>query len=138
MSIMKNKDIFLKYRQQAAEYMQEIKHADFKDEKELHTLLYPYILCKYSLLGDCQEIYDLDTLAELSVAKAIRLTKTDAFKADSSASCEGTTSAMNKKVLLLMAIQRELGIRFPREITAELTDTRKIADAVYRQMELVK
>ncbi len=42
---------------------------------------------------------------------------------------------MNKKVLLLMAIQRELGIRFPLGTTAELTDTHKIADAVYHLLK---
>lgn len=135
MSIIKNKNIFLFYRKQAANYINEIKNTSFKNGIELHTLLYPYILCKYSLLGDCEDIYDLNTLAEMSVAKTIRLTKTDAFKADSSASCEGTTSAMNKKVLLLMALQKELGISFPREITADLTDTKKISDAVYQQMQ---
>ncbi len=75
MSIIKNKDALLIYRRQAEQYLAKLKDGDFSDAVGLHQVLYPYILCKYSLWGDCEGVYDLNELAELSVAKTIRLTK---------------------------------------------------------------
>lgn len=135
MSIIKNKDQLLFYRRKGKEYEEKLSAGNFADWQSLHEVLYPYILCKYSLYGSCEDIYDLNQLAELSVARTIRLSGEDAFRADSKASCEGTTSAMNKKILLLLAIQRLMGVKFPREITAELTDTHKIARAVFVLMQ---
>jgi len=138
MSIIKNKDGLLFYQREAEKYMRQMCERSFDGGQDLHQFLYPYILCKYSLIDEAPAVYELDDLAELSVAKTIRLSKTEAFRADSASSCEGTTSAMNKKVLLLMAIQRELEIRFPAGTTADLTDTYKIADAVFALLQQKK
>lgn len=135
MSIIKNKEQLLYYRRKAEEYEAHLSAGKFTSWQNLHEILYPYILCRYSLYGSYENIYELDRLAELSVEQTIRLSGKDAFKADSKASCEGTTSAMNKKILLLMTIQKLMGIRFPREITADLTDTHKIARAVFELIQ---
>ena len=132
MSIIKNKNGLLVYQQKAASYMEKIKSTRYSCWENLHEDLYAFILSKYILIGDVTDTYDLTELAELSVAKTIQMTKINAFKVDSAHSCEGTTSAMNKKVLLLMAIQRELGIQFSPSRTADLTDTKLIAEEVYR------
>lgn len=132
MSIIKNKNGLLYFQQRAAAYMEKIKESQYSCWEDLHEDLYAFILSKYILIGDVTDIYDLTELAELSVAKTIQMTKVNAFKADSAHSCEGTTSAMNKKVLLLMTIQRELGIQFSPSRTADLTDTKLIAEEVYR------
>ena len=48
-------------------------------------------------MGEVADVYVLDDLAELSVAKAIKLSKEQAIAYDNKASCDGATSAMNKK-----------------------------------------
>ena len=83
------------------------------------------------MLGDVTDVYNLTELAELSVAKTIRMPKEESRQLDGAHSCEGTTSAMNKKVLLLMALQKGLGIKFLPDTTADLTDTRQIAQEVW-------
>ena len=130
MSIIKNKDAFLVYRKKAEELRGKIRNGSYESGSALHEDLYPYILCKYSLWGDETDVYDLNELAQLSVAKTIKLTSEEAVRKDSSASCEGTTSAMKKKVLLLINMQKELDFAFPAGSTGKLTDTKKIADAV--------
>lgn len=132
MSIIKNKDGLLFYGQKADEYMNRLKNTKYESAEALHEDLYGFVLAKYLLTGDVNDIYDLTELAELSVAKSIKLTKVNAFKADSAHSCEGTTSAMNKKVLLMMALQKQLEIRFPLEISAELTTTRLLSEEVFK------
>lgn len=132
MAILKSKNKLLLYREKAEAFLQKMKTAEYASAEELHKDLHPFVLCKYLLYGDdADEVYSLDELAEKSVAKTIQMTGQDAFKADSKVSCEGTTSAMNKKVLLLMALQRELGIRFPLSKTADLTDTKLLAAQIW-------
>ena len=132
MSILKGKSKLLLYRETAERYLQKMKTTEYTSADALHEDLYAFVLCKYLLYGDDTEgIYSLDELAERSVAKTIQMTGQDAFKAASKVSCEATTSAMSKKELLLMALQRELGIKFRLSKTADLTDTKKLASEVY-------
>lgn len=132
MSIIKKKGGLLMYQKKSAEYMEKLKSTTYPDWEALHEDLYGFILSKYILLGDVTDIYDLTELAELSVAKTIRLPKEDSKQLDGAHSCEGTTSAMNKKVLLLMALQKGLNIKFSAQNTADLTDTRLIAQEVWK------
>ena len=131
MSIIKKKNGLLMYQKKAAEYMEKLTTTSYPNWEALHQDLYGFILSKYILLGDITDIYDLTELAELSVAKTIRLPKEDSQQLDGAHSCEGTTSAMNKKVLLLMALQKGLNIKFSAQNTADLTDTRLIAQEVW-------
>ncbi len=132
MAILKGKSKLLIYRETAEQYLQKMKTTEYRSVEALHEDLYAFVLCKYLLYGDdLKDVFSLDELAERSVAKTIQMTGQDAFKADSKVSCEGTTSAMNKKVLLLMALQRELGIRFRVNRTADLTDTKMLAAEVF-------
>ena len=132
MAILKGKSRLLIYQNTAEQFLQKMKKTEYESAEELHADLYAFVLCKYLLYGDdIGEIISLDELAEKSVAKTIQMTGQDAFKADSKVSCEGTTSAMNKKVLLLMALQRELGIKFRLSSTADLTTTKLLAEEIY-------
>ena len=123
MSIIKKKSGLLMYQRKSAEYMEKLKTTPYPD-------------WEYILLGDVTDIYDLTELAELSVAKATQMPKKDSKQLDGAHSCEGTTSAMNKKVLLLMALQKGLNIKFSAQNTANLTDTRLIAQEVWKLLNL--
>lgn len=131
MSIIKHKNGLFLYQQKSVEYMKKMQSLSYTTWETLHEDLYGFILSKYILLGDVTDVYNLTELAELSVAKTIRMPKEESRQLDGAHSCEGTTSAMNKKVLLLMALQKGLGIKFLPDTTADLTDTRQIAREVW-------
>ena len=131
MSIIKHKNGLFLYQQKSVEYMKKMQLLSYPTWETLHEDLYGFILSKYILLGDLTDVYNLTELAELSVAKTIQMPKEESRQLDGAHSCEGTTSAMNKKVLLLMALQKGLGIKFLPDTTADLTDTRQIAQEVW-------
>lgn len=131
MSIIKHKNGLFLYQQKSVEYMKKMQSLSYPTWETLHEDLYGFILSKYILLDDVTDVYNLTELAELSVAKTIRMPKEESRQLDGAHSCEGTTSAMNKKVLLLMALQKGLGIKFLPATTADLTDTRQIAREVW-------
>ena len=126
------KNHLISHREHAQHQIDYIKAHRHMEEDELHTYIYDYVLYKYNLFGEVSDVYVLDDLAELSVAKAIKLSKEQAIAYDNKASCDGATSAMNKKVLLLMAIQKELNIKFPLDEVVQIKDTKKLTSVVYR------
>ena len=128
------KNHLISHREHAQNQIDYIKAHRHMEEDELHTYIYDYVLYKYNLFGEVADVYVLDDLAELSVAKAIKLSKEQAIAYDNKASCDGATSAMNKKVLLLMAIQKELNIKFPLDEVVQIKDTKKLTSVVYRQL----
>lgn len=128
------KNHLISHREHAQHQIDFIKAHRHMEEDELHTYIYDYVLYKYNLFGEVADVYVLDDLAELSVAKAIKLSKEQAIAYDNKASCDGATSAMNKKVLLLMAIQKELNIKFPLDEVVQIKDTKKLTSVVYRQL----
>lgn len=128
------KNHLISHREHAQHQIDYIKAHRHMEEDELHTYIYDYVLYKYNLFGEVADVYVLDDLAELSVAKAIKLSKEQAIAYDNKASCDGATSAMNKKVLLLMAIQKELNIKFPLDEVVQIKDTKKFTSVVYRQL----
>ena len=128
------KNHLISHREHAQHQIDYIKAHRHMKEDELHTYIYVYVLYKYNLFGEVADVYVLDDLAELSVAKAIKLSKEQAIAYDNKASCDGATSAMNKKVLLLMAIQKELNIKFPLDEVVQIKDTKKLTSVVYRQL----
>ena len=128
------KNHLISHREHAQHQIDYIKAHRHMEEDELHTYIYDYVLYKYNLFGEGADVYVLDDLAELSVAKAIKLSKEQAIAYDNKASCDGATSAMNKKVLLLMAIQKELNIKFPLDEVVQIKDTKKLTSVVYRQL----
>lgn len=128
------KNHLISHREHAQHQIDYIKAHRHMEEDELHTYVYDYVLYKYNLFGEVADVYVLDDLAELSVAKAIKLSKEQAIAYDNKASCDGATSAMNKKVLLLMAIQKELNIKFPLDEVVQIKDTKKLTSVVYRQL----
>lgn len=128
------KNHLISHREHAQHQIDYIKAHRHMEEDELHTYIYDYVLYKYNLFGEVADVYVLDDLAELSVAKAIKLSKEQVIAYDNKASCDGATSAMNKKVLLLMAIQKELNIKFPLDEVVQIKDTKKLTSVVYRQL----
>lgn len=128
------KNHLISHREHAQHQIDYIKAHRHMEEDELHTYIYDYVLYKYNLFGEVADVYVLDDLAELSVAKAIKLSKEQAIAYDNKASCDGATSAMNKKVLLLMAIQKELNIKVPLDEVVQIKDTKKLTSVVYRQL----
>lgn len=124
------------YQDRAAQVrasLDALRAGNFETPEELHGLLRRFVLNKYLLPPDVTE-ESLNQLAAMSVERTMELYGA-AGRPDHAATCEGTTSAMNKKVLLLMAIQKELDIRFDPAETAEMKTTRAISRVVFRMLK---
>lgn len=116
--------LLLQSRAGAGEHLAAIRSARPLDEETLRRELREYILCKYMLQGvDCGTD-NFNALTELSLARSMKVSKDLVEEFDTAKSCDGATSAMAKKVLLMMNLEKELDIQIPagpaaKDITLE-------------------
>ena len=106
--------LLLRSRRQADALMQEIQTARPLRYDMLHEQLYQYVLVKFLLTDKDRPADDsFDALVDISLAKSMSVSPELVAEFDTAKSCDGATSAMAKKVLLFMAIQKALSIDLP-------------------------
>jgi hypothetical protein len=83
------------------------------DTETLHKHLRGYILAKYILDEEDCPTDDIAELTEISLAKSQKIDRRLLEDVDRATGCTSATSAMRKKVLLYIAMERELEIKIP-------------------------
>ena len=108
-------------RSDAAKQMTALKTAAQLDYPTVNRYLRAYILSKYLLTeADLPDGEQFSDVVQASLAKSMKMSRTLVAQFDRAESCDGTTSAMAKKILLIMAIQRELGITLDETACARI------------------
>ncbi len=107
------KELILTSKKVAAADMAEIKSAIPLKKEFFARKLRDFVLHRYMLSPEDELPEDFGELTELSLAQSMRISPELVREFDLAKSCDGATSAMAKKVLLFMTIQRELGIELP-------------------------
>lgn len=95
-----------------------------------------FILAKFLL--DEEEIPEdagFDALVEKSLSHSMKIDPNLVAEFDTAKSCDGATSAMAKKVLLFMTMERELGLQLPALETARVKTLEDISQMVYKTMQ---
>ncbi|MCC8123780.1 MAG: hypothetical protein LIO58_09605 [Oscillospiraceae bacterium] len=99
----------------------------------IYTHLKTYIFSKFMLSDACAE-ENLMELASLSLQRTMKLDRKMIRELDQAAPCDHATSESTKKVLLLYAIQQDLGIR-PNPVDLTTAETvRTLASVVYNAL----
>lgn len=104
------------------------------DRAAVHALLKEYIGCKYLLDESEMECEDLAALSKASVDKLLANHRNEALQ-DVSSVCAGASSASTKKVLLMMALQKGLGIRFDAKTSGAVRTVGDLAREVCARIE---
>lgn len=104
-----------------------------QDAHELHRHLKAYVNAKF-LLDDVEED-SIDELVAMSIARALKLDKKLLAEVDNAAECTGSTSAMRKKVLLIMSLQKSIGFELDPSETASVETLEELADMIFRHMK---
>lgn len=128
--------LLLRSRREADAHMQAIRTADPLTYEMLHEELYRYILVKFLLTdGDRPANDSFSDLTELSLAKSMKVSPALVEEFDTARSCDGATSAMAKKVLLYLAIQRALNIELPARESATVKTMHDVSRMVWKAMQ---
>lgn len=134
MDFQKTKNAVIDAKRKSDEIIKELKDHKYRHCEDVVRMIHQFILLRFMLDEEDTDAIDLKTLTEKSVEKSIQKYG-DTGANDNPTSCEGVTSAVKKKILLLLALQRELEIVFPTDKTVELNTTVKIGLEVYRLLE---
>lgn len=128
------KELILSSKRVAAADMAEIKSRAPLSKDLFTRKLRDFVLHKYMLSPEAELPEDFSALTELSLAQSMKISPELVKEFDLAKSCDGASSAMAKKVLLFMAIQRELGIELPAMETARIKTLRELAELAWTEM----
>ena len=130
------RDLLLRSRREAEAHMNVIRSADPLTYEMLHEELYQFILVKFLLTDeDRPENDSFSDLTELSLARSMKVSPALVEEFDTAQSCDGATSAMAKKVLLFMAIQRALDIELPARESAVAKTMHDVSRMVWNTLK---
>ena len=94
-----------------------------------------YVLDKYMLTPEDTATDDFNELTQLSLARSMKVSSSLVREYDIARSCTGTSSAMAKKVLLFLSIQKALDIELPAIESAAIVTLDDLADLAWGAME---
>lgn len=100
----------------------------------LRECLTDYVLAKFLLTREESAGCGFQKLADLSLAKSMKISVELVHEFDIAKSCTGTSSAMVKKALLYNSVQTKLNIELPAEKTPYIQDFGQLADLVWDSM----
>lgn len=107
---------------------------------EFHSVMYTYILERFMLEADTTETHLL-LLAKESLRKqhaAAPLTEEQLVNSFSKSDCRGTNSIIKKKVLLMMNLEKKLGVHLDDRKSADIETTVQLADALFALLREVQ
>lgn len=128
------RELLLRAKEESARCCREIEAARPLEREYLYRRLREYVLSRFLLEPDEAGSEELDELARRSLAQSMRISPDLAREFDTARSCSSASSAMVKKVLLLLAIQRDLRVELPAEGSASPRTLRDLADFVWAAM----
>jgi len=95
-----------------------------------------YVFSRYLLDEDDYAGSDLNEITEYSLAKSMKISKELVKEFDIARSCAGSSSAIAKKVLLFMAIQRDFDVYLPTESTGRIKTIDDLSDLIWNGIML--
>lgn len=102
------------------------------EKLSLTTLLRQYILLRFMLEESECSGENIVSWAEQSVEKIAGLKKGGLKISDRSGNCAAVSSAVTKKILLLISLQKALGINFPKEAAAEIQTLSELENMIWK------
>ena len=119
----------------AQEQIDRLKESGAISFGELNSCITAYIQAKFMLKPEECEGVDFQELSELSLAKSMKLSPDLVKEFDTARSCAGATSAIVKKTLLYMSIEKSLGIELAAEKTPKVHTFEDVSMLVWDGMK---
>ena len=116
-------------KEASAAFLENIKD-DPSDFKAVHANLRSFVLYRFFLMDDDPQTDSIDELSRMSLRKLAEINKRGMLQ-DLSNNCVGVSSETMKKALLIMTLQKQLGVTFDPEENDTLA---QLAQRIVRQL----
>ncbi len=129
------KEQILEKKKSAARYADFILKKENLSREEFDRAFTMY-LCEKFMLEPAEITTDnFYEICQLSADKAANLPKGALDAAELASKCGGATTAMNKKVLFLLAVNREYGITIAAEESVKVETFSELKELVWRKLQ---
>lgn len=128
------KEELLRAKGRAAGFAAALSEGKAMDRAQFDGLFRAYLCAKFMLEPAEIQTDDFYAICQLSAEKAARFPKGALDAAELASKCGGATTAMNKKVLFLMALNRELGAAISPEEGAAVDRLSQLTELVYGRL----
>lgn len=128
------KEELLRAKGRAAGFAAALSEGNAMDRAQFDGLFRAYLCAKFMLEPAEIQTDDFYAICQLSAEKAARFPKGALDAAELASKCGGATTAMNKKVLFLMALNRELGAAISPEEGAAVDRLSQLTELVYGRL----
>lgn len=104
---------------EAAKILAQISNATTKDE--IKKLVRAYVKARYFLEEEDLALDSFNALGQMSIARATGMDIAEVMSGDLHARCDAASPALTKKILLMISLNRELGLGVSPEESADIT-----------------
>ena len=129
------RQVLLRSKQLAQKQVDRLYESDSITFSFLNECITAFIRAKFMLEpSDCEGV-DFQKLSELSLSKSMKISPELVKEFDTARSCAGATSAIAKKTLLYLSIQKSLKIELEAEKTPKVHSFEEFAALVWDGMK---
>ncbi len=128
------REMLINAQKKSAEQAALIKGQAYLTREFFHKSLRNYILYRFMLDEKECTSENMDEITEISLAKSAGISKELVQDLDIAKTCSGGSSAMTKKVLLLLAVQRDFDVYLPTEGTGNVRTLSDLSELVWNAM----
>lgn len=129
------KETIMRLKESASEYADSILKKDGISYDEFSELFTNYLCSKFMLTPEEIVTDDFYEICKLSAEKASSLPKGLLDASELASKCGGATTAMNKKVLFLLAVNREYGIVINADESVQIETFTELKQLVYNKLQ---
>lgn len=122
---------YLKAEQEAKALIERFKEMPDPTFDQMETVVHAYVRTRYLLEPEDELVDSLNVLGEMNLSRALGVPVPDLGKVDMEAKCGGTSAVMTKKILLIVALNRDLGITVPPDEAADITKVSELVEKTY-------
>ena len=120
----------------AAEILEQLGSASSYDE--IDRLVREYVKARFFLEEEDLALDTFNALGQMSIARTTGLDPAQVLTADLSVRCDGSSSVLTKKILLIIALNRALELGISPEESVEITSLSALIDRVASVMLAAK
>lgn len=104
-------------------------------EEEFKSLFFSYMCFKLSLKPEEVTTDNFYEICQISAEKIAKLPHGKLDAAENASKCGGATTAMNKKILFLLAVNREYQIKLDADDSIQIDTFTDLTNCVYKKLK---
>ena len=130
----KNPELERRYataEKEARKVAQAVNEGPMPDKESFRKAVERYVRIRMLLEPDDELPDSLNLLGQMNLSRALGIPIPDLSKVDMEAKCGSTSAVMTKKILLIIALNHDFGIKIDADAAADITKFNELVEITY-------